>query len=248
MALTATASKATRREVICTLGMTKPVTISICPEKRNIVYYVNEKNGEVEEIFQYLVEELQSNRTETDKTIIFCRTYKDCSNLYLFFKDSLKEEITDPVGYPNISQFRLVDMFTACNTSGIKNSILRSFTNPNGRLRIIIATVAFGMGIDCPNVRRIIHWGPPSDIETYIQETGRGGRDGNITVACLYYSRRDLSLQFMEPEIVSYCKNVELCRRAVLFKDFDYCSKERPVGCSCCDLCLLVCDCDNCKF
>ena len=125
MALTATASKATRRVVIRTLGMTKSVTISICPEK-NTVYYVNEKNGEVEEVFQYLVEELQSNRTETDKTIIFCRTYKDCSNLYLFFKDSLKEKITDPVGYPNISQFRLVDMYTACNTSGIKNSILRS--------------------------------------------------------------------------------------------------------------------------
>ena len=86
-----------------------------------------------------------------------------------------------------------------------------------------------------------------TDIETYIQETGRGGRDGNTTIACLYYLRRDLSLQFMEPEILSYCKNVELCHRDVLFNNFDYCSKERPVGCSCCDLCLLVCDCDNCK-
>ena len=124
MALTATASKATRKDVIRTLGMVKPVTIVISPEKKNIVYYVNEKSGELEEIFRYLVEELRSNRTETMKTIVFCRTYQDCSNLYLFFKDSLKEEMTDPVGYVNISRFRLVDMFTACNTKGIKNSIL----------------------------------------------------------------------------------------------------------------------------
>ena len=80
MALTATASKATRREIIRILGMTKPFTISICPEK-NITHYVNEKNGEVEEVFHYLVEKLQSKRIATDKTIIFCRTYKDCSNL-----------------------------------------------------------------------------------------------------------------------------------------------------------------------
>ncbi len=49
-----------------------------------------------------------------------------------------------------------------------------------------MATVAFGMGLDCPNVRRIIHWGPSTDVEQYVQETGRAGRDGLPVVAILY--------------------------------------------------------------
>ena len=53
-------------------------------------------------------------------------------------------------------------------------------------LRVVIATIAFGMGLDCPNVRRIIHWGPSNDVEAYIQETGRAGRDGESAEALLY--------------------------------------------------------------
>ena len=46
-----------------------------------------------------------------------------------------------------------------------------------GLVRIVVATVAFSMGLDSPNVRRILHWGPPEDLEQYVQETGCGGRD-----------------------------------------------------------------------
>ena len=56
-----------------------------------------------------------------------------------------------------------MDMFTACTSVDVKEDVVKSFTQPEGRLRIIVATVAFGMGMDCSNVRRIIHWGPPSD-------------------------------------------------------------------------------------
>lgn len=81
-------------------------------------------------------------------------------------------------------------MFTVCTTPDVKDSIVKSLTQLHGKLRIIIATVAFGM--DCPNVRRIIHWGPPSDVESYIQETGRAGRDGEVAHAWLYYSNKEL--------------------------------------------------------
>ena len=47
-------------------------------------------------------------------------------------------------------------------------------------MRVVVATIAFGMGLDSPNVHKIIHWGAPDKIAMYIQETGRGGRDGKL--------------------------------------------------------------------
>jgi ATP-dependent DNA helicase RecQ len=246
MALTATASPNTRKEIIRTLGMRKPVMIIKCPDKSNIIYSVEIKKGEVEAVFETIVEELMEKRTKLPKTIIFCRSYNDCSRIYLFFKTRLKENISEPIGYPNVAKLRLVEMFTACNTARIKNSILTSFLCPIGKLRIVVATVAFGLGIDCPDVRRIIHWTPPADLESYIQETGRGGRDGSTAHATLFYSKKDISLYFIERGVSAYCQNVEVCRRELLFHDFDYLPLEKPHGCSCCDICAIHCQCPFC--
>ena len=76
-------------------------------------------------------------------------------------------------------------MFTSCTETGVKNQILQSFTSPNSTLRIVIATIAFGLGVDCPDIRKIIHLGAPEDAESYIQATGRAGRDGKLSVAVL---------------------------------------------------------------
>ena len=250
MALTATVSSKTRKEVVHLLGMYKPVFITKSPDKPNIIYSVNEKQLSLEDTFYSFAEELRRKRTEMEKTIIFCRTYNDCSYLYLYFRDVLQNEITEPIGYPDISQFRILDMFNACNTSHVKSNILSSFASPKSRLRVIVATVAFGMGIDCPNVENIIHWGPPSDCESYIQETGRAGQDGTTAYATLYYNKRDISHPYMESGIVDYCENNEYhCRRHMLFKDFG-CDNScvKPIGCKCCDICAIVCDCDLCKF
>lgn len=93
MALTATASMSTRK-VIRLLGMKKPVTNVRSPEKPNIFYAVCEKEEEVGIQLSYLMDELREKRGHTDKTIVFCRTYKDCTDLYLTFKRELKSEIT----------------------------------------------------------------------------------------------------------------------------------------------------------
>lgn len=67
-----------------------------------------------------------------------------------------------------------------------KEEVLKLFSECNGKLRLIIATTAFGMGIDCPDIRRIIHWGTPATLEEYVQETRRSGRDGEPATATFY--------------------------------------------------------------
>lgn len=76
------------------------------------------------------------------------------------------------------SQSQLM-LFTSSTDTEIKSQIFDSFGNPSDLLRIIMCNCcAFGMGIDCPDIREVMHFGVPHDTESYIQETGRAGRDG----------------------------------------------------------------------
>lgn len=145
-----------------------------------------------------------------------------------------------------MTRFRIVDMFTACTLPSVKNNILECFTNPAGRLRIIVATIAFGMGLDCPNVRCIVHWGVPADVEAYLQETGRAGRDGNPAAAILYYGGLDLAGTRVSDNMKEYCKLKE-CRRQFLLKDFDKDGFVNVHGCACCDVCSVTCTCEKCQ-
>ena len=76
-------------------------------------------------------------------------------------------------------------MFTSCTDTAVKNKIISLFSKPSS-LRIVCVTVAFGMGVDCQDIRTVIHLGPPDDLESYIQETGRAGRDGLPSQAVLF--------------------------------------------------------------
>ena len=100
--------------------------------------------------------------------IIFCKQYDQCSAMYLLFKQYLSPNFSIPCSAPDLSKYRLVDMYTRCTEAEVKEVIFESFSNPDGNLRIVIGTIAFGMGLDCPNVRHIIHWGPSTNIESYI--------------------------------------------------------------------------------
>ena len=191
MALTATATKPTRSYVCDKLGMVKPFVLSHRPSKPNLKYVVCKKGPSLEEDFAPLVEEIRQKREHMERTIIFCRTYDGCAHIYMYLERRLGKEATDPIGAPNLARFRLVDMFTACTTKGVKETILSQFCT-DSQLRVVVATIAFGMGLDCPDVRRIVHWGPPSDVEAYIQETGRAGRDGLPCDAVLHYTGTDL--------------------------------------------------------
>ena len=161
----------------------------------------------------YIGLKVKEERTNMNRSIIFCRLCSSCIDVYYFFKSSLGRDISEPKGYPNLAKLRVVDLYTACTHSAVKDIILKQFQQPQSVLGVIVATIAFGMGLDCPNVCRIIQWGPPEDLETFVQETGRAGRDGLPTTAKLFSAVRD-SARHVDDKMKEYCKLKEgECRR-----------------------------------
>ena len=101
-------------------------------------------------------------------------------------------------------------MYTSCTTEPVKEEILRSFFKYEGTLRIVVGTVAFNMGLDCPNIHTIIDWGLSLDIAQYLQGAGRPGRDKEPAVACLYVT--DIRCHPRDISIKEYYINKTVCR------------------------------------
>jgi len=116
-----------------------------------------------------MVEGIKKQGTIFPHTIIYCRMLSDCGRQYLHFKGSLGEQFTEPKDAPDLPEFKLVDMYHSYTDPDVQTSILRQFCKPS-HLIVVIATIAFGMGINCPDVWQVIHLGPPDSIESYIQE------------------------------------------------------------------------------
>ena len=81
----------------------------------------------------------------------------------------------------------LLEMLHLCTPDANKEAVLQAFKEHDSELRVLVATIAFGMGVDSRGVYRVIHFAPSKNIEANIQETGRGGRDGKQTVAHIIY-------------------------------------------------------------
>ena len=244
MAMTATATRSLRTSVASILGMHDPFIIAVSSCKANIMYAV-ERYESLDQAMAPFVARLRDERTKMPRTFIYCRSYSDCADLYLYFRQHLGLLFTQPPGAPDISKFRMVDMFTSITDTDVKESILASVQIVDSHLRIVISTVAFGMGVDCPDVRQVVHFGLPTDTESYIQETGRGGRDGSASLALLLYKSnkgRKIDKQFKE-----YLDNHTECRRDTLFKDIDnYKHIDLGYRCLCCDICAKSCVCGTC--
>ena len=234
MALTATATTKLRREVAAIIGLNNEVVVSISPEKPNIIYAVKDYVS-IELTFSPAIQAVANDNVHVPKTIIYCRRVEDCATLYTYFKELLKEKFVFPIGAPDLPRFRLVDMYTSCTDPSIKETIIMQFTKLETP-RILIATIAFGMGIDCPSVRQVMHFGAPHDLESYIQETGRAGRDGLPALALLV--DKPTRHGKMEKSMVEYVTNTKTCRRKQLFENFDY-FEFHPVE-QCCNVCTNV--------
>ncbi|XP_066920555.1 ATP-dependent DNA helicase RecQ-like [Clytia hemisphaerica] len=137
-------------------------------------------------------------------------------------------------------------MFHRTTRPEIKERIIKAFQDPDGMVRILIATIAFGMGIDCKDLHRIIHFGVPSDLDSYFQESGRAGRDDAQCSALLLLYPRCIS-RYVKKDIRDYVTNTQRCRREIHLEVYDSKPSKIQPKHTCCDFCHQRCECGNCE-
>jgi len=115
-------------------------------------------------------------------------------------------------------------------TEAVRRGVLRAFLAD--RVPVVVATTAFGLGIDKPDVRQVVHWGPSRSLESYYQEAGRAGRDGAPAVCTVLWRPADLVFGGIRPEMRRYVVG-RRCRRRALLEYFG----ETVRRCAGCDRC-----------
>ena len=195
--------------------------------------------------FSAIAAEIKRCGVGADRTVIFCPTIYDCSEIYLYFRKELGKSFLNYHNAPDLSRFRVVEVYHSLLQPAHKAQIVTSFAQQPSPLRIVIATLAFGMGINSPDVRTVIHNGSPGKVKEYVQETGRAGRDGLNAKALLI---KRTSCRHVDLQMRQYC-SLELneCRREFLFSPYDKFVGKVDSRCKCCDLCRAQCRCAFCN-
>jgi ATP-dependent DNA helicase RecQ len=130
------------------------------------------------------------------------------------------------------------------NSPPLKEMVMKHFIEDDSTTRIIFCTEAFGMGLDCPNITQVIHYSPSQTAEGYIQEIGRGGRNGQQAVALCIHTPTSAPIN---KDMKQYVRAEDKCRRRILFEDTLKTTVNRPITkCRCCDVCMLQCTCGQC--
>ncbi|WCJ34897.1 ATP-dependent DNA helicase RecQ [Euphorbia peplus] len=170
--LTATATEKVRTDIINSLKMRDPYVAIGSFDRKNLFYGVKHFNHGIQFVDE-LVQEISKSSGNDGSTIIYCTTRKDCEQMF----ESLQQAgISAGIYHGQMSNKAREE----CHRSFIRDE-----------LRVMVATVAFGMGIDKPNIRQVIHHGCPKSLEAYYQESGRCGRDGIPSTCWLYYTGSD---------------------------------------------------------
>ena len=247
VALTATATEETRNIILKDLCMKNAEQIIINPNKPNVKYSVEVTNEkDVCNNFRWLLDILSSEGVACPRIIIFFRQIKYIAEVFGHLQANLKEKqyaenqtTCSGNGYWN----RLFGMFHSATSEKIKRSICQSFQDEKGTVRIVLCSTSFSMGLDVKSVHTVVHYGPANDLDDYLQESGRAGRDPTQQCnAVLIKYKYSLNSQNVTPVMKQYVTG-SMCRRMKLLLPFTKDAKSVLPKHNCCDICTKTCTC-----
>ena len=215
------------------------------PNRKNVKLGVEKVTNDTSKSFSWLCEEFLMKRMSCSRTLVYVRDYNSCGQIYGYFMRALGDKAYWPTNASKISCNRIIAMYHSGTVAKIKQKVISSLKDPQGKVRLIIATSALGMGVDIKGLYRVINYGPPPDIESYVQAFGRAGRDGEQSEALLMYHGHQLRL--CTPVMLDYLK-AETCRRLkilALFGDTNIGTNGVVPKHLCCDICAKDCECDD---
>ena len=227
IALTATADKRVRSDILSSLQLDEPNVFISSFERKNIHYKVEAK----EQVSKQIEQVLKTHAGECG--IIYCQTRNKVDTLTKNLQKKGYHAIAYHAGLTSIQREKAQKKFER------KDDI------------VVVATIAFGMGIDKPNVRFVCHNGLPKNIENYYQETGRAGRDGEPSFAYMFYGMDDfvisksfidnseMSQEYREISLNKLKMMLELCELNSCRNKFilNYFGEEAKDECDHCDIC-----------